>query len=463
MVVVGLLTACQTEKEYTLPLTADEWLDTPSASPLAQETPCQKNDPKATESNSSFHAFPSFHPISIETWLNPMKDQFIKGVMGTKVFIPANAFDLSSVPAGAKIAIRLDEFLTPEDLFQAQLTTQCDGAPLISGGSVRIQAFYRGKTLLLKEGQSITLFFKKDTARNDRMMAFYGERNDNGSMNWPAYTPSWKDEWVECGYDERIQHLQDSLFPQMRVLRDSMMKTLVLTEKEKDWILNQHAYNRHPRFFLTKHRSGMYMLDQKYFSYYTASMKIRQQALHFFSALIQDSLAQRIGRSISFTPAVDRKPFYAGDHEWMKRVIKEYKGDTAQLRTHFAELALNHYILNATQMGYINCDRFYGYPNNDQRLVVQVPDHYKGKVQMIIPRVNGLYEGKRDGQGDFVFTGLPKGLPFVLMGFHYQHGHVDAFFEKGQTGNQTIPSSSPKRYREDQFVAKVKEAAKSRA
>jgi hypothetical protein len=118
-------------------------------------------------------------------------------------------------------------------------------------------------------------------------------------------------------------------------------------------------------------------------------------------------------------------------------------------------LALSKYILKATKLGYINCDRFYNYSNSNENVLVNLPKNYNGKVQMIIPAVNGVYEAQKTKDNTWAFTNLPKGLPFTLIAFSPKNGAISACVEKGKTGNQTISNLTFLKYSCNEFVALV--------
>lgn len=110
-------------------------------------------------------------------------DTVIEGKKGIKVIIPKNCFDLPD--PNAEVKIELKEYTTATDFLFANLTTSSNGRMLESGGTIYINATSEGKNISLKKGQKLSLAFPTGKAKpKPGMQTFYGEKAEDGSINW---------------------------------------------------------------------------------------------------------------------------------------------------------------------------------------------------------------------------------------------------------------------------------------
>ncbi|MFI5203041.1 MAG: hypothetical protein ACHQF2_00990 [Flavobacteriales bacterium] len=455
VIVLCLLQACSYyEMKEETEAREKKW-SPPPVEYVNTESTCQQTHSYETP----FYSEDPFHHTqpSSEFTIDANNDNLIAGKSGTRVFLPANCFNVAK---GKRVKITLREFTNERELFLSQLTTVSNEKPLISGGTIQITATCDGKEVSLKKDGALTVLFRKPAGNTDDMLAFYGRRTAGGTMNWPTYTPSWKESFCETGFHETAQERQDTLYPEIKKIRDSLMAGMLLSEDQRAWLYQESKRERNPKFFLRKVNNGLYMLDKKSFCYNFASADLQKFALVFFQHLIHDSITKKVNETVSFSPAIERKPFYEGEKEWINSLVKSAKGDTTNARAYIAQMALTNYILRATEMGFINCDRFYNYSNANQEVLVNLPERFKGKVQMMIPAVNGVYEARKKDDNTWAFTGLPKGLPFTVIAFTPVNGKISAFVEKGKTGNYTFENPTFKKYPCEEFVALVQNTSR---
>ncbi len=109
----------------------------------------------------------------------------VKGDKGT--ILRFNPFDLET-KSGKKLSndslsVELIELTTKQDLLLANAQTVSNGKWLISGGAFKIDIKQGSNTLMLKEGKTVDIAFPKNTNEGN-MELFYGDRDNNGDMNW---------------------------------------------------------------------------------------------------------------------------------------------------------------------------------------------------------------------------------------------------------------------------------------
>src|SRR5687768_15205549 len=110
---------------------------------------------KSDQVNSLQEVLDSFSPEEQLMTIDPRKDNMIEGKKGSKVFIPANAFQFKdgSLPA-EKIVVSLKEFFSISDFVSNNLSTLSDGHLLETGGMLFISAISERKELEINKTKS---------------------------------------------------------------------------------------------------------------------------------------------------------------------------------------------------------------------------------------------------------------------------------------------------------------------
>lgn len=111
----------------------------------------------------------------------------ITGEKGTRITINPDdlKFDSGKDFKGEDLTIELIELTDKQDLLLANAQTMSNGKWLISGGAFKIDIKTNTKSLSLKEGKAISTVFPKNT-QEENMRIFYGNRTENGYLNWNA-------------------------------------------------------------------------------------------------------------------------------------------------------------------------------------------------------------------------------------------------------------------------------------
>ncbi len=117
--------------------------------------------------------------------INPKIEQIIVAKQGTRINVPANAFD---VPKGAKVLLKVTEVFRKSDMILQNLATVSNGHALETGGMIKIEAFADGAPIQLKEGMSLGVEVPTEEIE-DEMQLFASEVADDGSINWVQPQP----------------------------------------------------------------------------------------------------------------------------------------------------------------------------------------------------------------------------------------------------------------------------------
>jgi hypothetical protein len=116
----------------------------------------------------------------------------VTGKKGTTLKINPDNIDFPDGKIPTNIRIELIELTTTEELLRHNVQTVSNGKWLISGGSFKISMFDGEKPLSLKNGKTISAVFPK--IRNENMQLFYGERGEQGEMNWEPENQFFEEE-----------------------------------------------------------------------------------------------------------------------------------------------------------------------------------------------------------------------------------------------------------------------------
>ena len=120
--------------------------------------------------------------------VNNKEGQLIEGAQGTRVYIPADCFvDPNGKPVDGTIALELKEVYTGKDFLLSNLPTQRDGDPLVSGGSIFLEA--RNGPEVLQVANDKQIFIEPNTPANvdtRNMQLYAGNMTRPGEVNWSA-------------------------------------------------------------------------------------------------------------------------------------------------------------------------------------------------------------------------------------------------------------------------------------
>lgn len=95
-----------------------------------------------------------------------------------------------------------------------------------------------------------------------------------------------------------------------------------------------------------------------------------------------------------------------------------FKGDGSYSREKEAADAL---IITSSKLGWINCDRFYKYPNKTQ-LLVEIDTAYKPVLRLVFKDMNSILPAYYNQNGKMSFGGIPIGQKATLIAFGNLNG-----------------------------------------
>lgn len=103
---------------------------------------------------------------------------------GNRIDFPPGAFaDANGNPVTGTVEVHVSEYLTMADFIKADLVTESNGRPLISGGMFHLRAEQEGMELQLTRGKSATLTVPVDVD-DPEMQLFSGNAADGSMIDW---------------------------------------------------------------------------------------------------------------------------------------------------------------------------------------------------------------------------------------------------------------------------------------
>lgn len=340
--------------------------------------------------------------------------------------------------ATGPVELTVKELVTKEQLIAGDCPTVSDGRLLETAGSYFIGASVYGSKLRLKQGKKMRIEFPK---RGDNMELFYGQRMADGSMNWQpvkqkltavktgreeweaknrvAATPVYFDApakkydasmsgssgrffstetWFKAYHDTIMarrrsiirKHFKNMTQPQIRKVMEAPFKMSV-----KDFVkfkdLSIHRYRNSPDL-------AYYTFDG--FDLYVTAKEGTDSVVYVKDTLayqLRQREAAREDGNLRASAAYNRYNNLETAIDSSEKVKRKKNGKLVTVPGK-AKVTISYYEpVELEQLGWINCDRFYNYPDG---VVPQYTLDIKGKipsevgVYVIYKTINGVMSNK---------------------------------------------------------------------
>ncbi len=378
------------------------------------------------------------------------KDQIIEGPEGTRLLFPKGIFvdESGNEPVG-NVRIELQECYAYADMIKSKLSTTSDGKLLETAGMIHIKAFCEGKELKIKDGRSYTIEFPKNGEKRDDFKLFYGEWKKGGDINWVLANNTIAEESVPVplvleGAYVATRTLSAMPAPNcfIQVHKSNLRTgTKIRNMDHYNWQLsNGQTLNS---WFVSSFNPDLEMLNDFCSEGLFSEISFTVDSLgrfkdYYISKPTQRSYDIAIVEFLKKMPPLDIKqimPVYTYDHKIILEFGKRVATEQVALATRFkarhakeldkplveASLAeLDYFVLSASQLGWINCDRF-AEEEETTDYVVQVPDPANSSVSMVFEDLNSVLKGSLE-EGRIVFHDVPVGKKVKLIGIQSDGG-----------------------------------------
>lgn len=381
----------------------------------------------------------------------------VGGKEGTVLYFPANSFvDAKGNIIEGEVRIRLDECYSVADMLQAKLSTTSGSRLLETAGMVDIQATCNGKQAYLRDGAAYNIYFPKNGNVKDDFQLFYGEWNKDGIIDWvlaendePIEEETWDEsQWNGETWMEELEELE-SVQPRQSLLSDD---EACFIQIEKSHIRRGYKINNMDYFnwklangqtmnqwFVSNFNPDIEMLEAFCVNGYRSEIQFKVDRNGLFkSYYVWNSNAIReydrvLADFLKTMPALELDklmPTYTDDHSCIltfssmkgndrQNFVQQFKSkNKAGIENPLQNVeasSLDYFVYSATELGWINCDRFY---DSEQPLVdyyVMSPPSAAGSVSMIFDDINSIVKGVHEGD-KVVFRGIPSMQKVRLVG-----------------------------------------------
>ena len=386
-------------------------------------------------------------PEEQETTIDPTKDNMLTGDKGTKVFIPANAFQFGdgSLPPG-KVVVTMQEFVSVSDFISNNLSTLSDSFLLETGGMLFISATSGGKELELSKSKSYVVAFPNKDATK-KMETFYGITNPAGQVNWtPAF--SWGESSAGRSLDSTL--LDSTMYkPKISVCGwgySSWNNINSWRIKHKDSTLVSYIENNFPPLDQVTENAlcmrGLRLeiqvslnsrgktigvdLDKTHLHNYQDSLPISP----FLRKLLSDffisfpALEERTLSQINFEYGIHVILCCHTQIDW-KEYDKRFKEKYSQYQDNAVQKmgseALNYSVLSSSRLGWINCDRFLDDTTEKTDFIVNINGATGSLAFITFDDIKSIMRGE-EKNGSFVFRNIPVNAKIKVIGIAYQEG-----------------------------------------
>lgn len=371
--------------------------------------------------NTSFFNDAYVNSITQTFTVKRKKLSVITGKKGLKVTIDPSVLETEDgKPVNGDITVKIVELTTSEDLFRSNAATMSNGKLLASGGCYFVGMECNGKVLHVKEDQSIQIEFPK--IKEEGMELFYGEKDEDNNINWVSAQQKLLE--VVNAIDKTIYSPPYPGNEERKRFKSWLRLYKNLDDKvyyQKKLVSIENLVNELHKNGVDKNIDSLFIPAFEFYYGLTYDPKFKYETIKRYRVAScsdiernDDSVAE-YKRITAFQDEAN-KNYYQQWLKWNQENSLEQK-----MTQYYAPAAV-------TQIGWINCDRFYQAPQNIQA-PVEVPQVFTStdvKYFLIYKSFNGLMSGmlKRNADNQYFLTNLPQGQNVTLLVFAKQDGKI---------------------------------------
>jgi hypothetical protein len=405
--------------------------------------------------------------------LDPTQGNKILGAEGTSIWIDANSFeyaDGTGLPKG-KVQFNLREAYQTDAIIMANLTTSSKDELLETGGMVFTEAFDEsGKELKLRTESTMRVSMPT-SEMEEGMELFMGEQGENGQLNdWrptrqpalanldaylalppkprapvllqkPVYVryegedkqkvaapkapakpykpgkpnqPTADNSRYEAGFFE-------ALF--MSKKKRQQKDAAVLAEKTTVYEKEMQTYRER----MLKYDAAYAKYEEEYQTYQEALAKWKKLEMESSKVLVyQDVLTRQENEQLRADFESKKAAFKQRMDAWKEfrneKLLEFEQKYAAQGDVKMNESFLNAYIFNVNELGWINCDRFYGIPEAmKEPLVIADEDYSNEKIFVICKDIRSMLRAERTTKA-YRTRSMPKGMDVRVVAIKLDNG-----------------------------------------
>ncbi|PNQ74052.1 hypothetical protein C1T31_06950 [Hanstruepera neustonica] len=396
-------------------------------------------------------------PITENFEIQGNQESVIKGKKGTSIYIPANAFQFTDgTEPKETITIKIKECFSLTDMISENLHTVSGDKILETNGMVYLNAEADGKKLSIKQGKAIAIGFPKN-GLDKEMDLFYEFKLNDSVKTWiPDYkffeTKSTTETVVEIdsldligediGYEieypiEMTEDLYDygywislrtATFDEIKLLnREETVVDFIENPKNIDSVNAHLFYKNNWRadfdFYINK-KGEIYNLRPNKdigITYNKQALKIARELFESLPPFDIENYERDIRNDWDYSLGI----MSSRSINWKRfkqKFRNQYSDYTNQAIQKIDQNTLQYYMFSATEMGWINCDRFWDIEDSEKTdFIVKTNNPTETKIQIIFKDIKSIMTGTYEN-GVLVFKNIPKGKEIKVIGISYSNG-----------------------------------------
>ncbi len=374
------------------------------------------------------------------------KDTTIFCEEGTSIKIRANSFitEKTKREITDKVKISVTEYFKLSDIVLSNLTTTAGKDILETGGMLYISVSSNNDNCILKQGQEIEIGFPYSTKKND-MQLFSGQWTDN-SIDWkplkvkekkqtttttaqiftvveemPAYTGGEKElqnyisENAKYPFSALEKKIEGTVYVTF-VIDEFGLVTKVSILRGVDSALDKVAYSlvsKMPKWKAGNQRNKPVPVQLN------LPIRFTLKGNELNEKTITE--AKDFEEKIKNVKVVYGNGGYSTSDSTFKEDFEKNVNDSIIKTTDIS--IINRYIFSTSQLGWINCDRFYKDPQPKIDYYVQTNETEETIIKIVFHSIKSIMIGNPGNYG-YSFVNVPLGEKITIVAFKNKNGGV---------------------------------------
>lgn len=406
----------------------------------------------------------SWKPIVSRHVLRPDRENTVKGRKGTELVFPPNVFvDENGFTTSGSVVLTLEECYSIPEILQAKLSTTSNDKILETAGMIKLTAKADGKELHIAEGKDYTIKFPKNGNPKDDFVLFYGERNDDGIMNWTLAENNELPQDEENTGDEdepmtaNLSDAPENCF--IAITNSYLRRDLKISEMDYfNWQLtNGEGLNE---WFVAGFNPDLQMVNDFCNNKLECQVTFKVNDAgefdsYYISHTAGDAYDNVVVEFLRTMPPLDLEvlmPKYTYEHACIltfgSHIGRTQNEIAAKFKSQFkknpeAEMAnvkqseLDFYVLTSSELGWINCDRFY---EEDSERVDFYVDHNSANdcsVSLVFEDINSVLKGVTEGNRTH-FADIPSGMKVRIVSIEDRNGTPQMAVQSANTSDEVV-------------------------
>lgn len=402
--------------------------------------------------------------------LDTSQDTVIQLESGASFFVPKSTFVDAQGNTPASVTMTFKECFTLESMIGDDLTTTSGSELLVSNGMIQIEATSDGHQLEIGEGKFIRGGFPKSEDREDYDL-FYGERDTvSGKMEWEQSLPSERENaLIEKSYIHKV-------YCTGYVVRYG--NDFVPTYRFEDSNISYDFFEYIEEYFKPSEKAMQWFVENHTLDYMSSEKRGLEVEVSFYRV---DSSVDEITIKSSVSPFTRELRQFLKDmppldlstimnvnygYNFPEISLKLYASSSLDMEDYQRKFnALNPneinerdkdlYVYTITQLGWINCDRFYIYEDNTN-LIVDSKLEGEASYFLMFKSINSLLKPTRIDISSIRFDSIPSNEDVMLVGYSFVDDEVKFSKTEFNTSNSTPQMTDPVGLSLETFTEEIK-------